>query len=117
MLPHVIPQMNISRYSKVLFLFAICIASAQVDDSKLLIPSTSQGKEEASKYAQLIQQTYDQGEYELSKMYSDSLFLLSELYGIKDMSIMALNGQAIYHKNKGDSKKSDRIVSPSLKKN
>lgn len=99
-----------------LSLFITAVVDAQVDDSKLLISSTSNGKEEASKYAQLLQEAYRQGEYELYKVYSDSLLLISELYGIGDMSVMALNSQAIYYKNKGNKEKAVALYHRALKK-
>ena len=82
-----------------LFLYSSLCAYAQVDDSKLDLSSPSNGKEEAAKYASLLQEYYKNGEYELHKIYSDSLLLISELYGITDMNILALNSQAIYYKN------------------
>lgn len=103
-----------------LFLFlsscATTIADAQIDDSKIRLSSTSNGVDETSKYAQLLQENYARGEYELSKTYSDSLLFVSELYGIGDMSVMAINGQAIYYKNKGNKEEAISLYHKALKR-
>ena len=108
--------MKTSWFLLILSLFATTFVGAQVDDSKILISSTSNGREEASKYAQLLQEAYEKGEYELYKVYSDSLLLISELYGIGDMSVMALNSQAIYYKNKGEKEKAIGLYHKALKR-
>lgn len=51
-----------------LSLLATAVVDAQVDDSKILISSTSNGREEASHYVQGLQEAYKQGEYELYKV-------------------------------------------------
>ncbi len=99
-----------------LFLLTTLVVRSQVDDSKLLISSTSNGAEEAAIYAQLLQDTYQNGEYDLSKTYSDSLLLIAELYNIADMGVVALNSQAIYYKNKGDKEKAITLYHKALRK-
>lgn len=92
------------------------ISIAQIDDSKITINSTSNGKEEAETYAQLLQDAYKEGKYELHKTYSDSLLLIAQLYNIKDMEIMALNSHAIYYKNKNNREKAIETYHTALKK-
>ncbi|MFC4632996.1 helix-turn-helix domain-containing protein [Dokdonia ponticola] len=99
-----------------LFLYSSLCAYAQVDDSKLDLSSPSNGKEEAAKYSSLLQEYYKNGEYELHKIYSDSLLLISELYGITDMNILALNSQAIYYKNRSNREKALEIYHKALDK-
>lgn len=91
------------------------VVTGQVDDSKILVTSSSNGTQEASKYARLLQEAYKNGEYELSKVYSDSLLLISKLYGIDDMGVMALNSQAIYYKNNGNKEKAIALYHQALK--
>lgn len=99
-----------------LFLYSSLCAYAQVDDSKLDLSSPTNGKEEAARYSMLLQEYYKNGDYELHKVYSDSLLLISELYGITDMSILALNSQAIYYKNRSNREKALEIYHKALEK-
>lgn len=102
----------------VVFLF-LCLSlcsHAQIDDSKIDFSSPTNGKEEATRYASLLQEYYKNGDYELHKIYSDSLLLISELYGITDMSILALNSQAIYYKNRSNREKALEIYHKALDK-
>lgn len=108
--------MNKSFVSVFLFLCSSLCSHSQVDDSKLDLSSPTNGKEEAGRYATLLQEYYKNGEYELHKVYSDSLLLISELYGITDMNILALNSQAIYYKNRSNREKALEIYHKALVK-
>lgn len=44
------------------------------------------------------------------------MLLISELYGIGDMGVMALNSQAIYYKNKGEKEKAIALYHKALKR-
>lgn len=97
------------KYNSLLFKFLFLLISitsiAQIDDKNSYFPSTSNGKDEAAQYAKLLQESYNTGAYEMSKLYSDSLLLVSEIYNLKEMSVMALNSQAIYFKNRNNREK------------
>ncbi len=108
--------MNKSFAIVFLSLWSSLCAYAQVDDSKIDFSSPTDGKEEAAKYSSLLQEYYKNGDYELHKIYSDSLYLISELYGITDMSILALNSQAIYYKNRSNREKALEIYHKALDK-
>ena len=99
-----------------LFLCSSLYLYAQVDDSKIDFSSPTNGKEEAARYSRLLQEYYTNGDYELQKVYSDSLLLISELYAITDMSILALNSQAIYYKNRSNREKAIEIYHKALEK-
>ncbi len=99
-----------------LFFIITTVTIAQVDDSKIAINSTSNGKEEAERYAQLLQEAYKEGQYELHKTYSDSLLLVAQLYDIKDKVVMALNSQAIYYKNRNNREKAINTYHIALEK-
>lgn len=97
------------------FLFAF-LANAQVDDGKLKILSTTNGQEEAAYYSKRLQESYANGEYELQKIYSDSLLLVANHYTITEMGILALNSQAVYYKNRGDRQKALELYHEALEK-
>ncbi len=99
-----------------LFLCSSLYLQAQVDDRKLDLSSPTNGKEEAARYSRLLQEYYKIGDYELQKIYSDSLLLISELYDITDMSILALNSQAVYYKNRSNREKAIEIYHKALEK-
>lgn len=99
-----------------LFLCSSLYLQAQVDDRKLDFSSSTNGQDEAARYSKLLQEYYKDGQYELQKIYSDSLFLISELYGITDMSILALNSQAIYYKNRSNKEKAIEIYHKALER-
>jgi len=101
---------------KFLLLMTTVVTVAQIDDSKIVIASSTNGKEEASKYVELLKEAYGEGKYELHKTYADSLLLLSQLYDIKDMTVIALNNQAIYYKNRNDKEKAINIYHRALEK-
>lgn len=90
--------------------------SAQVNDRNLQILSTPNGKKKAAHYSKLLQASYANGEYELQKIYSDSLLAVANLYNITEMSILALNSQVIYYKNKGDRYKALELYHRALEK-
>lgn len=100
----------------VLFLCTSICINAQVNDSKIDLSSPTNGQEEAARYSKLLQDYYKNGDYELHKVYSDSLLLISELYGITEMSILALNSQAIYYKNRSNLQKAIEIYHQALEK-
>ncbi|WP_299685274.1 DUF2225 domain-containing protein [uncultured Dokdonia sp.] len=108
--------MNIKVVFAILCLCASIFSNAQVDDSKIDFSSPTNGQEEAARYAKLLQEYYKNGDYELHKTYSDSLLLISELYQITDMSILALNSQAIYHKNRSNRQKAIEMYHQALEK-
>lgn len=108
--------MTKSFFTALLLLLLNHLSYGQVDDSKIKISSTSNGREEAAIYSRLLQESYQNGAYELQKTYSDSLLLISELYGITEMSILALNSQAVYYKNISNRKKALEIYHTALKK-
>ncbi len=108
--------MNKSIVISILFLYNCFLVKAQVDDSKIDFTSPTNGQEEAARYSKLLQEHYKNGDYELHKIYSDSLLLISELYEITDMSILALNSQAIYYKNRSNRQKAIEIYHKALEK-
>jgi len=110
------PKMNKVVVFCILLLCTPFYINAQVNDSKIDLSSSTDGQEEAAKYSRLLQEYYKNGDYELHKIYSDSLLLISELYGINDMGILALNSQAIYYKNRSNRQKAIEIYHQALEK-
>lgn len=99
-----------------IFLFTGLISVAQVDNPRSNIKPNTEGVQEANRFSQLLQEAYRKGDYELQKTYSDSLLLVANLYELRDMSILALNSQAIYYKNKSNREKAIELYRNALQK-
>lgn len=108
--------MSKTYFSAVLFFLMCSFVRGQINEGSINFSSTSNGQEEAALYADLLQESYANGDYELQKIYSDSLLLVANLFKITEMSILALNSQAVYYKNKGDRQKALEIYYNALEK-
>ena len=64
--------------------------------------STSVTTEKAEQYLKLLQEAYAKGDYDLHKIYSDSLLLIANENKLAKMQILALSNQAVFYNNQSE---------------
>ena len=64
--------------------------------------NTNVTTEKAEQYLKLLQEAYAKGDYDLHKIYSDSLLLIANENKLAKMQILALSNQAVFYNNQSE---------------
>ncbi len=72
--------------------------------------------QKAALFLKELQIYYSKGNYEMHKVYSDSLLHISQEYDLVKMNVLAFTNQAVYYSNRGERLKAIELYHKALKK-